>query len=53
MKSGIAKIKVIALDGAAQPIGAPAWAKKTDTVWRIPIGAVTTPWYLLQPETAR
>jgi hypothetical protein len=50
MKKSVAKIKVVPLDGAGHAIGAPIWATKTADVWRIPIGAVATPWYLVEPQ---
>ncbi len=52
MAGGIARIKVVALNGAGEAIGEPVWAEKTAEAWRIPIGAVPTPWYLLEPESA-
>jgi hypothetical protein len=50
MKDSVVRIKVVPLDGAGHAMGAPVWAKKTKGVWRIPIGAVTTPWYLIEPQ---
>ena len=50
MHKDVARIKVTPLDGAGHAAGAPVFAKKTKNVWRFPIGAVTTPWYLVEPQ---
>ena len=50
MNKKITHIKVVPLDGSGKATGEPVQAKKVDGIWRIPIGAVPTPWYLVEPS---
>ena len=45
----ITRVKVLPLDGAGHAIGEAQWAKKVAEGWRVVIGGVTTPWYLVEP----
>jgi len=45
---GAAGVELVPLDGAGRPGGPSATGIKTGADWRIPIGGVATPWYLVR-----
>jgi hypothetical protein len=49
LKKSIKKMKVVALDGAGHACGEPMWATQSGDTWRVAIGGVVTPWYLIEP----
>lgn len=41
-------VEAIPLDGGGRSAGGPVKAQRQKNSWRIPVGAVTTPWYLIR-----
>ena len=47
---GARAVRVQALDGAGQPLGAPVDATASGSVWTFPLGVLTTTWYEIRVE---
>lgn len=47
---GARSVKIQAIDGAGQSLGAPVEVRKEQGTWKVPLGTITTTWYEITVE---